>query len=131
MARGQLPLFDAPPLARTPPRFDPTFARAERTELAHGAWVEHVPGWIEGDLALFDELERATSWHRETRVMYEKVVETPRLLGGSIRHPLLEAMRRALTERYGEDFVRVSVALYRDGRDSVALHGDTTARDML
>ncbi|HVY61349.1 MAG TPA: alpha-ketoglutarate-dependent dioxygenase AlkB, partial [Planctomycetota bacterium] len=45
-------------------------------------------------------------------------------------HPLLEAMRRALSERYGEAFVRTSLALYRDGRDSVALHGDTVARDM-
>jgi alkylated DNA repair dioxygenase AlkB len=40
-------------------------------------------------------------------------------------------MRRALCERYGEDFVRVTAALYRDGRDSVAFHGDTTARDMV
>ena len=27
--------------------------------------------------------------------------------------------------------MRVSLACYRDGRDSVALHGDTIARDML
>jgi alkylated DNA repair dioxygenase AlkB len=43
---------------------------------------------------------------------------------------LVEAIRRALSDRYGEDFVRVSAALYRDGSDSVAMHGDTTARDM-
>ena len=39
-------------------------------------------------------------------------------------------MRQRLSERYGETFTRVSYALYRDGRDSVAWHGDTTARDM-
>ena len=38
---------------------------------------------------------------------------------------------REAHERYGEAFVRVSAALYRDGRDSVAFHGDTTARDLV
>src|SRR5581483_6331006 len=75
-------------------------------------------------------------WHHEERRMYDKVVATPRLLGGVVGrdgpgHPILEAMREALSARYGEAFVRVSLALYRDGRDSVALHGDTVARDML
>jgi alkylated DNA repair dioxygenase AlkB len=132
----QLRLFDGASLPTVPLRFDPTFARADRVELAHGAWVEHVPGWVEGDQALFAHLERVTPWERETRVMYDRKVETPRLLGGvAFRdgpgHTILEAMRRALSERYGEEFVRVSLALYRDGKDSVALHGDTIARDML
>jgi alkylated DNA repair dioxygenase AlkB len=118
------------------PRLDPTFARADRVQLAHGAWVEHVPGWVEGDLALFAHLERVTQWEQETRMMYDRVVPTPRLLGGSVSregpgHPLLEEMRCALSARYGEDFVRISLAYYRDGNDSVALHGDTVARDML
>jgi alkylated DNA repair dioxygenase AlkB len=39
-------------------------------------------------------------------------------------------MRRALCERYRESFERVSLALYRDGRDSVAWHGDQVARNM-
>ncbi len=43
---------------------------------------------------------------------------------------VLEDMRVALGARYGEDFVRVTCALYRDGNDSVAFHGDTTARDL-
>jgi alkylated DNA repair dioxygenase AlkB len=127
----QLRLFDGPPAA--PAEFDATFARADRTELGAGAWIEHVPGWLQNDHALFAHLERVTTWETETRVMYDRIVATPRLLGGSIAldtHPLLEPMRRALSARYGEEFVRVSLALYRDGRDSVALHGDTVARDM-
>jgi alkylated DNA repair dioxygenase AlkB len=44
--------------------------------------------------------------------------------------PVIEQMRLALSARYGEEFTRTSAALYRDGKDSVALHGDTTARDM-
>jgi alkylated DNA repair dioxygenase AlkB len=77
-----------------------------------------------------------TPWESESRLMYDRIVATPRLLGGVVGrdgpgHPLLEEMRRVLSARYREEFVRVSLALYRDGRDSVALHGDTVARDML
>jgi alkylated DNA repair dioxygenase AlkB len=125
-----------PPLADGPPRFDPTFARADRLELAHGAWIEHVPGWVQADQAHFVHLERVTRWEHETRKMYDRVVATPRLLGGAVPrdgpgHPILEEMRRALSARYAEELARISLALYRDGRDSVALHGDTIARDML
>lgn len=136
MSEGQLRLFSAPASSRAEPAFDPSFARAERTLLAHGAWIEHVPGWLSGDEALFQHLHRVTPWRTEERRMYERVVATPRLLGGVVGrdgpgHPILEAARRALSDRYGEELVRVSLALYRDGRDSVALHGDTVARDML
>src|SRR5437762_14272049 len=66
--------------------------------------------------------------------MYDHVVDVPRRLAGvppeGRGQPLLEQMRAALSARYGEELVRTTAALYRDGRDSVALHGDTTARDM-
>lgn len=39
-------------------------------------------------------------------------------------------MRDLLAARYGEEFPRTSLALYRNGDDSVAYHGDTTARDL-
>lgn len=136
MSGRQLELFDPPPPSPTPPGFDATFARADRIELAHGAWVEQVHGWVQGDQALFEHLARVTSWEQETRRMYDREVATPRLLGGVVPrdgpgHPLLDDMRRALSARYGEELVRVSLALYRDGRDSVAMHGDTIARDLL
>jgi alkylated DNA repair dioxygenase AlkB len=47
------------------------------------------------------------------------------------REGIVEDMRRALSEHYGEELVRTTAALYRDGKDSVAFHGDTTARNML
>jgi len=136
MPPEQLRLFDRSPAAAAAPRFDPAFARAERIELTEGAWVEHVPGWLSGDEALFAHLERVTPWRHEERRMYDRIVATPRLLGGVVGrdgpgHFLLEPMRRALSERYGEEFLRISLALYRDGSDSVALHGDQVARDML
>lgn len=55
----------------------------------------------------------------------------PRLLARVVDEPRIEDMRAALSARYGEPFVHVTAALYRDGHDSVAFHGDTTARDLL
>ena len=42
--------------------------------------------------------------------------------------PLVKAMGGALGARYGVDLERIGLALYRDGRDSVAWHGDQVAR---
>lgn len=116
------------------PAFDGTFAAVRRLALDHGAWIEHAPAWVSGHDTLFAELAATTPWRSERRVMYEREVDVPRLVAGAPPdrppHPLLEAMRVALSARHGETLVRVSFALYRDGRDSVAPHGDTTARDM-
>lgn len=114
--------------------FDASFADVRRHELAHGAWVEHVPGWLRNHDGLFDELRAGLSWRNESRMMYDRVVDTPRLLARVPKtgagQPIIEQLRLALSARYGEEFVRTTAALYRDGRDSVAFHGDTTARDM-
>jgi hypothetical protein len=40
-------------LAATPISFDPGFADLRRSELADGAWVDHVPGWVRGHDQLF------------------------------------------------------------------------------
>jgi len=66
--------------------------------------------------------------------MYEKLVEVPRLyavLGedGPIPAVVL-SMQRALSERYGERLTSISLGYYRDGRDSVAFHGDRIARTL-
>jgi alkylated DNA repair dioxygenase AlkB len=125
----QLDLFAAPAVA-----FDAGFGSLRRHELAHGAWVDHQPGWVAGHDLLFDELERGLAWKSEKMKMYDRTVTVPRLLAGIARtgagQPLLETMRLALSARYGEEFTRTTAALYRDGKDSVAWHGDTTARDM-
>lgn len=63
--------------------------------------------------------------------MYERVVAVPRLVADlkpPSRPSIVEAIRGALGERYRTDFPRVTAALYRDGRDSVAWHGDQVAR---
>jgi alkylated DNA repair dioxygenase AlkB len=128
----QLDLFSSPaPVAKGPADFDRRFATLAREDLGLGAWLDRQPGWVANEQALFAELERELPWRAESRPMYTRVVQVPRLLARIDGHPLIEAMRLALSERYGEEFVRTTAALYRDGQDSVAFHGDTTARDML
>lgn len=116
------------------PAIDRSFADARRIALDGGAWVEYVPGWVRGQDALFEALERSTQWRRDRRWMYERMVETPRLIAGlpadGPGHALVDEMAMVLSARYGEVFRRTSLALYRDGNDSVAFHGDTVARDM-
>ena len=126
--RRQLDLFDA--ATGVPIAFDPAFRSLSRRELSDGAWLEYAPGWVSGHDALFDQLEQALAWRTERRHMYDRLVDTPRLLAGVPRDGIVEDMRRALSQRYREEFVRTTAALYRDGSDSVAFHGDTTARDM-
>jgi alkylated DNA repair dioxygenase AlkB len=111
--------------------FDPTFGSLDRIELGLGAWLDRAPAWVAHHGALFDELARDLPWRSESRPMYTRVVDVPRLLAHVEQHALIEQMRLALGARYGEDFVRVNAVLYRDGNDSVAFHGDTTARDMI
>ena len=116
------------------PAFDETFAGVRRIELGNDAWLEYASGWLRGHARMFERLASSLSWQRGERAMYDKLVEVPRLYAvlsddGSA-HPLLDPMRRALSERYGEALVRTSFALYRDGRDSVAWHGDQVARRM-
>jgi alkylated DNA repair dioxygenase AlkB len=124
----QLPLFTRPIGQAT---FDPEFGAIERSELGLGAWIDRVPKWLANDEALFAQLERELDWRSERRAMYTRVVEVPRLRAIVPKLGVVEDMRVALSRRYGEEFVSVSAALYRDGRDSVAFHGDTTARDMI
>jgi alkylated DNA repair dioxygenase AlkB len=108
-----------------------------RTELAHRAWVDLQPAWLTGADELFSRLLRAVPWRAERRTMYDRVVDVPRLLcfyaeGQPLPDPLLTQARDALDRYYaaelGERFVTAGLCLYRDGRDSVAWHGDTIGR---
>lgn len=105
-----------------------------REELAHDAWIVRVPGWVRGDQTLMDELTETTSWHAGRRPMYDRIVDVPRLTASIPKsgpgHPVLKEITRALRERFGERMDRIGLALYRDGRDSVAPHGDMVAREM-
>jgi len=108
-----------------------------RTPLARGAWVDVRPGWLAGSGDVFSRLLEAVPWRAEKRHMYDRVVDVPRLLcfygeDAPLPDPMLAAARRALNAYYGaelgEEFRTAGLCLYRDGRDSVAWHGDTIGR---
>lgn len=128
-----------------------------RTLLSEGAWIDVLPGWCAGADTLFGRLADAVPWHAERRRMYDRVVDVPRLLkfydeGEELPDPILNEARAALNRHYaaesslpvhaaglhcgnrhyatelGEPFRTAGLCFYRDGRDSVAWHGDTIGR---
>jgi len=122
----QSSLFDLDPTT-----FDRTFSRLERIRLDETAWVDVGPGWVSGSDALFRALAESPPWAQRTRFLYEQHRIEPRLTAGwhagserPLQPPLLEEMRRALSEHYGVQFDSAGFNLYRDGKDSVAWHRD-------
>jgi alkylated DNA repair dioxygenase AlkB len=113
---------------------DAHFASLRRVQLDPTAWVDHAPGWLAGHEALLEHLVRTTSWHQPRREMYDRTVDVPRLVASLPEdgpgHPAIEEMRAALARRYAVELPHVSLGYYRDGRDSVAWHGDYVAREM-
>lgn len=128
----QAGLFDAaevgvPPLA----------GRVQRVGLSRGAWVDLAPGWIRGADEAFPRLVESIPWHAERREMYDRTVDVPRLLcmygvDDPLPDPVLSRAREELNRHYadelGEEFVTAGCCYYRDGRDSVAWHGDRIGR---
>jgi alkylated DNA repair dioxygenase AlkB len=121
------------------PSFDERLDGRRRVELAHGAWVDVVPGWLRGADTLFHRVLARTPWQGRDVRMYDRVVREPRLthrwvLAGSapaeLPDPVLASMAELLSAEYGERFTQVGANLYRDGADSVAWHGDRVARDL-
>jgi alkylated DNA repair dioxygenase AlkB len=115
----------------------PLGGAVSRRPLSSGAWVDVRPGWLSGADALFDCLLDAVPWRAEERQMYQRIVAVPRLLsfydeGAPLPHPVLEQAREQLGAHYaeelGEPFRTAGLCLYRDGRDSVAWHGDRIGR---
>jgi alkylated DNA repair dioxygenase AlkB len=119
----------------------PLAGSVRRTLLDQGAWVDHRPGWVTGSDRLFARLTDGGSagvqWQAEERQMWDRQVRTPRLLrfyraGEPLPDPVLEQAKAELAACYavelGEPFVTAGMCLYRDGRDSVAWHGDRHGR---
>ena len=127
----QSSLFAAPTTGR------PDFAGTERLQLSRGAWVDVARSWLPEPDDVFATLVRDVPWRAEERQMWDQVVAVPRLLHtylaeDPLPHPALAEAREALTEHYlpelGEPFRTAGCCYYRDGRDSVAWHGDTIGR---
>jgi alkylated DNA repair dioxygenase AlkB len=112
-------------------------APRRRVDLDAGAWLDWAPGWLAGSDTLFQELADTATWAQRTRRMYDAVVDEPRLTswwsdakGWEGLPAVVGDVRDVLSERYGVRFDSVGCNLYRDGRDSVAWHGDTVCRTM-
>ena len=110
------------------PSFDPELSRGCRQDLGDGAWLEHRPSWLNGHQRVFEQLLSTARWQRHSRQMYDRAVEVPRLTAAlPERGEAAELMRRIanlLSSRYQRPLKSIALAHYRDGRDSVAPHGD-------
>lgn len=115
----------------------PLGASVRRTPLTDGAWIDLRPSWVTGADTLFERLAATVPWRAERRRMYDRTVDVPRLLAfygedDPLPDPLLDQARDALNAHYaaelGEQFRTAGLCLYRDGRDSVAWHGDRIGR---
>ncbi len=108
-----------------------------RTRLSHGAWIDVQRDWLGRPDEIFAALVERVPWRSERREMYDAVVDVPRLVhtyfaAEPLPHPELSRARDQLSAHYlpelGEPFVSAGCCYYRDGRDSVAWHGDTIGR---
>ena len=95
--------------------------------------IVYTPDFIAAAAAAawFAELRAGVDWRGQRRMMYDREVDVPRLLGSFRLDPppshtpaaILEAARH-VTTRLNVPFNSVGLNLYRDGRDSVAPHND-------
>lgn len=120
------------------PAPDWTFAGCGRYTLDDESWVDHAPGWLSGSDALFHDLVATAPWQQRRRRMYEEVLDEPRLTTWWRTADTVEGLPAAVLEvgnllgaRYGVEFDSVGCNLYRDGRDSVAWHGDTVRKTLV
>jgi alkylated DNA repair dioxygenase AlkB len=119
------------------PATGPACDAIERTPLTDGAWIDVARGWLPEADEVFARMVAEVPWRAERRKMYDRVVDVPRLvhtymIGEDLPHPMLTTARDLLSEHYaeelGEPFRTAGCCYYRDGRDSVAWHGDTIGR---
>jgi alkylated DNA repair dioxygenase AlkB len=95
--------------------------------------IVYAPRFVDAATARawFEELRHGVNWRRERRMMYDREVDVPRLMGhfrldppaASTPSSILDSAR-LVGEQVGVAFNSIGLNLYRDGRDSVAPHND-------
>jgi alkylated DNA repair dioxygenase AlkB len=108
-------------------------ATAERVWLDERSWVDVTRGWLPDADEVFAAVLGKANWFQGRVFRYERWVDEPRLSASSKGtvaelHPALVDAHRTIRREYGVDFPRPALALYRDGRDSVAFHCDRELR---
>lgn len=126
------PIAQASLFGATPVEFDRSFSTLRRVDLGEGAWIDYAPMWLSGDEVLFESLVQTVEWSQPVVRMYDRDVITPRLTARiePSTHETIPHLIDALSDRYDVPLDQVSAGWYRDGRDSVAPHGDRIARDL-
>ena len=129
-------LFDPEPDGDPGPGIG-SLAGTMRHQLARGAWVDLLPGWLSGGDLLERLLDRRALAGRATSDVRPDGRRPPPALplrggrGAARTRPWRRSATR-LNARYepelGEPLVSAGLCLYRDGADSVAWHGDTIGR---
>jgi alkylated DNA repair dioxygenase AlkB len=109
------------------------FAGLRRLVLSARSWLDHLPSWLPGSDQFAAELIERAAWQQGRRPMYDRMVDEPRLTAwysraGPLPHPLLGELFEVLSQRYRVDLDSVGLNWYRNGRDSVAWHGDRVGR---
>ncbi len=110
------------------PEIDPHAVR-QRIALDDTSWVDVARHWLRGADTLLDRLVAEVPWRQGRRYMYDRMVDDPRLsawfrAGEPLPDAALDRVRRELSHCYGVHFGAIGCNYYRDGRDSVAWHGD-------
>lgn len=114
------------------PAFDPLLRGLERIDLGGGAWVDSLPNWLDGHEIVYRDLAESADWRQGRRLMYYRTVNVPRLTAAAPANgasgKLLGDVSATLAGHYGVSFEGTTLAWYRDGKDSVAPHGDRIGR---
>src|SRR5690606_6439140 len=93
--------------------------------------ARYWPGVVDAATAKcwFEVLAKDADWRHLRRPMYDRVVDVPRLLANypvdalPDHLPLADRLAR-VREHVPAPFSSIGMNFYRDGRDSVAMHGD-------
>lgn len=93
--------------------------------------IRYWPGFLDEDTARdwFRRLQTGAGWTGAQRPMYDRIVTVPRLLSSYAVDALpgnlpLAAMLAQVQTMAPAPYTHVGMNLYRDGRDSVAMHHD-------
>jgi alkylated DNA repair dioxygenase AlkB len=105
----------------------------ERVWLDEHSWVDVARGWLADADDVFTAVMERANWFQGRVFRYERYVDEPRLSASSKTgladlHPAVVEAHRAVRRTYGVEFAPPALALYRDGRDSVAFHCDRELR---